>query len=190
MKRSAVTKGLAAHLKYYHGACVKRNRHCTAEELSVLVHNSLDHICGCHERCDAAWCYDKKAIEENLSFHPTSYHWLNKQKYPETYQQLKAIFNQYESVEILQYCNHPHNTQTNEVLNQAITNIAPKSVCYSGSISLYSRIAHVIGIHNIGHYHYFAALFTEVGLVMTASLAKFLTKKQDRKVSKKAYERR
>jgi hypothetical protein len=80
--------------------------------------------------------------------------------------------------------------QTNEALNQAIANIAPKSVCYSSSISLYSRIAHVIGIHNMGHYHYFAALFTELGLAMTASLAKFLNKKQNRKVSKKVYKRR
>jgi hypothetical protein len=190
MKRSAVTKGLATHLKYCYGAWVKRNRHHTVEELSVLVHNILDHICGCHERCDAPWCYDKKAIEENLPFHPPSNHRLNKQKYPETYQQLKDIFNQYTSVEMMQYCNHPHDMQTNEALNQAIANIAPKSVCYSVLISLYSRIAYVIGIHSMGHYHYFAALFTKLGLAMTSSLAKFLTKKQDRKVSKKVYERR
>ena len=131
MKKSAVTKGLATHLKYCYGACVKRNRHRTAEELSVLVHNILEHICGCHDRCDATWCYDKKAIEEDLPFHPPSDHRLNKEKYPETYEQLKDIFNQYASVEMMQYCNHPHDTQTNEALNQAIANIAPKSVCYA-----------------------------------------------------------
>jgi hypothetical protein len=61
-KKSAVTKGLAAHLKYCYGACVKRNRHRTAEELSVKVHNILDHICGDHDNCDVSWCYDKKTI--------------------------------------------------------------------------------------------------------------------------------
>jgi hypothetical protein len=66
MKNSAVTKGLATHLKYCYGACVKRNRYCTAEELSMLAHNILEHICGCHDGCDASWCYDKKAIKENL----------------------------------------------------------------------------------------------------------------------------
>ena len=30
-KKSAVTKGLASHLKYCYGVCVKRNRHRTAE---------------------------------------------------------------------------------------------------------------------------------------------------------------
>jgi hypothetical protein len=51
---------------------------------------------------------------------------LDKLKYPDTYNQLKEIFDQYVSVDIMQYCNHPHNMQTNEALNQAIANIAPK----------------------------------------------------------------
>jgi hypothetical protein len=37
MKKSAVTKGLAAHLKYCYGACVKRNRNLPAQELSKKV---------------------------------------------------------------------------------------------------------------------------------------------------------
>jgi hypothetical protein len=53
--------------------------------------------------------------------------------------------------------------QTNKALNQAIAVVAPKSVCYSGTISLYNRIALVIGIHNMGHYYFFVALFRETG---------------------------
>jgi hypothetical protein len=86
MKKSAVTKGLASHLKYCYEACIKRNRHWTAEELSERVHNILHHIWGVHDRCDASWCYDKKAIENNLPYHPPSDHRLDKVKYPDTLQ--------------------------------------------------------------------------------------------------------
>jgi hypothetical protein len=139
-KKSAVTKGLAAHIKYCYGACVKRNRHKTADELSKKVHNILNHIYGIHDHCDTAWCYDKKAMQNNLPYNPPGDHHLDKTKYPEKYEQLKEHFNYYASVEMMEYCTHPHNTQTNEALNQVIANVAPKSVCYSGTISLNSRI--------------------------------------------------
>jgi hypothetical protein len=154
-------------LKYCFGACIKRNRHQTAEELSELVHNILHHICGEHHRCDASWCYDKKAIQNNLPYHPPYNHRLDKEKYPDSYKQLQDIFSQYASVEMMQYCNHPHDTQTNEALNQAIAVVAPKRVCYSSNISLYNRIALVIRIHNMGYYNFFDALFTEIGVSMT-----------------------
>jgi hypothetical protein len=108
---------------------VKRSRHWAAEELSVMVQNILQHICGCHDSCNVTWCYDKKAAEENLPFNPPSEHRLDKLKYLETYNQVQEVFKHYASVDMMQYCNHPHDTQTNEVLNQAITNIALKSVC-------------------------------------------------------------
>jgi hypothetical protein len=31
------------------------------------------------------------------------------------------------------YCIHPFDTQTNETLNKAITNVAPKSISYSSA---------------------------------------------------------
>ncbi len=61
VKTSKVTKGLAGHLKNCYGACVKRNHHHTADELSKRVQNILEHICGNHSNCDDSWCYDKKA---------------------------------------------------------------------------------------------------------------------------------
>jgi len=155
MKKSAVTKGLVSHIKYCYGACVKCNRNKTPEELSALVRNILEHICGSHDMCDASWCYDKKAIQENIPYNPPADHRLDRSKYPETDQQLKEIFAQYSSIEMMSYCNHPYDTQTNEALNQVIATVALKSVCYSGSISLLSRIALVIGIHNRGYYNFF-----------------------------------
>jgi hypothetical protein len=74
MSKSAVTKGLAAHLKYCYGACVKRNRHLPAQELSSQVFNILPQICGQHNDCDSAWCYDKKATEEGKLFCAPSDH--------------------------------------------------------------------------------------------------------------------
>jgi hypothetical protein len=101
MKKSAVTKGLVAHIKYCYGAWVKRNRHQTAEELSVMVQNILQHICGCHDSCNFIWCYDKKTAEKNLPFNPPADHRLDKVKYAETYNQLQEIFNLYASVDIM-----------------------------------------------------------------------------------------
>jgi hypothetical protein len=91
-KKSAATKGLAADLKYCYGACVKRNRHKTAEELSKEVNNILDHICGEHGNCDIAWCYDKKAMEQNLLFNPPSDHHFDRLAHPETYKQTPRSF--------------------------------------------------------------------------------------------------
>jgi hypothetical protein len=99
---------------------------------------------------------------------------LQKDKHPETYLQLQQIFNQYASDEMMTFFNHPYDMQTNEALNQAITNSAPKSVCYSSSISLYTRIALVISIHNQGHLSLFTKLLCELGVLMTAPLAGFL----------------
>ena len=76
------------------------------------------------------------------------------------------------------HCNHPHDTQTNEALNQSIANITPKSICYSGTISLYSWIALVNGMHNIGYYNFFVELFNELGAAMALRLATFLKNKQ------------
>jgi hypothetical protein len=173
-------KGLAAHLKYCYGACVKCNRNRTAEELSVKVHNILNYICGDHDNCDVSWCYNKKSIEQNLPYNPPPppTHWLDKTAHPETYQQLKEHFNYYASVEMMQYCTHPYDTQTNEALNQSIANVAPKSMCYSGTTSLNSWIAITIGVHNLGLYPFFDALFCAAGIEMTSVLARFWHAKQ------------
>jgi hypothetical protein len=78
MSKSAVTKGLAAHLKYCYGACVKRNRHLPAQELSTKVFNILPHICGQHNDCNSAWCYDEKATEEGKLYCAPADHQLDK----------------------------------------------------------------------------------------------------------------
>jgi hypothetical protein len=69
----------------------------------------------------------------------------------DTYLQLKAIFDHYTSVEQMGYCNHLFDTQTNASLNESIANVTPKNVCYSNSISLFTHVALVIGLHNFFH---------------------------------------
>jgi predicted RNA methylase len=93
-------------------------------------------------------------------------------------------------VEMMQYCNHPHDAQTNEAQNQAIAVVTPKRFCYSGTISLYSRIALVIAIHNMGYYDFFDTLFTEIGVFMTVGLEFFLKTKQEKKITKGNYRKR
>jgi len=94
----------------------------------------------------------------------------------------------YASVEMMEYCTHPHDTQTKEALNQAIANVAPKSMCYSGTVSLNSRIAIVIGMHNLGLYEFFASLSTKVGMQMTPVWSRFLHSKKKEKEWKKNYQ--
>jgi len=82
---------------------------------------------------------------------------------PTTYLQL-FFFDQYAYVEQMAYCNHPFDMQTNESLNQAIATLAPKNVCYSSSGSLYSQVALVIGIHNLGYDFFKKRLLEELSV--------------------------
>jgi hypothetical protein len=104
-----------------------------------------------------------------------------------TYNQLKEIFGQYASVGQMSYCNHPFDTQTNEAINQAIANVAPKSVCYSGTVSLMSRVALVVGVHNMGHIDFFRSLFNHLGIPIAVELFKYLERKGKRKEWKRIY---
>ncbi len=183
-----VSKGLGAHLIYCYGACVKQNRHLSAEELSVKVYNVLDHVCGDHEKCEETWCYDKKAQRCNITYTPPGDHRINKDHDPRSYEQLKKIFDQYANIKQMAYCNHPFDTQTNEALTQAIANVAPKSVCYSSTISLYSRIALIIGVHNLGRVVFSTQLFDELGVDPGDELMNFLQLKEKNKERKKNYQ--
>jgi hypothetical protein len=90
-KVSTVTKGLAAHLKYCNGACVKRYRHLSAIDLSEKVYNILEHISNNHEHCHESWCYNKKASMENKTYIASADHHINKSKHMSAYKQLKNI---------------------------------------------------------------------------------------------------
>lgn len=113
MKVSAVTNGLASHIKYYYGACVKQYCHLSTEELSKKVCNVLEHISGNHEGCCDTFCYDKKAQKLNVPYFPPADHRICKETDAKTYNQLKEIFNLYSNVEQMTYCNHQFDTQMN-----------------------------------------------------------------------------
>jgi len=132
---STVKEGQATHLKHCNGACVKRYRHLTAQELSDKVHNILEHISNNHSNCHESWCYDKKSLLNNKTYLVPADHRIDKVKDASAYGQFKKIFDHYMNVTQMGFCNYPFDTQTNEALNQAITNSAPKSVCYSSSTS-------------------------------------------------------
>jgi len=187
-KVSTVSKGMAAHLKYCYGACVKRYRHLTPNELSEKVYNILEHISDTHEKCDKSWCYNKKAMEENKTYLAPNDHRLDKTKHTVAYDQLKKIFDQYANSAQMGYCNHPFDTQTNEAMNQAIATLAPKSICYSSTTSLNSRIALVVGIHNLGHLPFFTAYFDSIGVELGKTLTSFLQRKQKKREYKQTYQ--
>jgi len=188
-KVSKVTKGLASHIKYCYGACIKRYWLLPADEMSAKVWNVLEHISGKHEGCCESFCYDKKAQKLNVPYTPPVDHRICPESDGKTYNQLKEIFGQYASVEQMSYCNHPYDTQTNEVINQAIANVAPKSVCYSGTVSLMSRVALVVGMHTMGHIDFFRSLFNHLGIPIAVELFKYLERKGKRKEWKRTYQK-
>lgn len=89
----------------------------------------------------------------------------------------------------MNYCNHPFDTQTNEALNQAIATVAPKNVCYSSSGSLFSRVAIVIGVHNLGNDSFFQRLLQELS-VFPDGLSEYLRLRDKKKESKRIYRRK
>jgi hypothetical protein len=186
-KTSNIAKGMAGHLKYCYGACVKRNRHLPADKLSFKAYNILDHACSIHENCDEAWCYDVKAKTLGKVYNPPPEHRIDKAADECSCLQLKNIFEQYASVQQMAYCNHPFDTQTNESLNKAIATVALKQTCYSNTISLYSRVALVIGIHNLGYEFFFRNLFPELKMSCRDILL-YLRKSDEMKEKRREYQ--
>jgi hypothetical protein len=108
---------------------------------------------------------------------------------PVTYLQLRKFFDQYACIKQMAYCNHPFDTQTNEPLNQVIATVAPKNVCYSGSGSLYSRIAMVIGIHNLGNELFFKQVLDQLA-VFPDGLSQYLCCQDRKRERRRIYERK
>jgi len=156
----------------------------------VKVYNVLDHICNIHDNCDVAWCYDLKARERNQVYVPPAENQIDKNTDNKIYIQLKNIFDQYASVEMMAYCNHFFDTQTNKSLNESIANVAPKNICYSNSVSLFSRIALVIGCNNLGYSRFFHAVFEELGMSWTSMLSEYLNKRDKKKERRKLYQQK
>jgi hypothetical protein len=154
------------------------------------VQHLREHICDNHDGCHESWCYNKRAILVNKTYHAPKDHRINKGKEGPAYEQLRKVFDQYANLVQMAYCNHPFDTQTNEALNQSIAIVAPKSICYSSTTSLNSRIALVIGIHNMGHLPFFMLYFHTVGVDMGPTLTSFLSKKHSRKLRKRNYQKK
>jgi uncharacterized membrane protein YobD (UPF0266 family) len=87
------------------------------------------------------------------------------------------VFDQYANLGQTGCCNYPYDTQTNESSNQAIATTAPKT---TGTISLYSRAALVIGIHNLGYVEQFMILFQKLGMYMTLIFMQYLEEKEEK----------
>jgi hypothetical protein len=87
------------------------------------------------------------------------------------------------------YCNHLFDTQTNESLNESIANIAPKNVCYSNSISLFSRVALVIGVHNLGYHNLFHGVFDELEMSWS-NISQYLKRKDEKKENRRSYQQK
>jgi hypothetical protein len=90
-------------------------------------------------------------------------------------------------MEQIAYCKHPFDMQTNKSLNEAIATVAPKNFCNSNSISLYSRLALVIGIHNLGYKQFFRDLFHELNMAWS-NKSQYLQRREEKKERQRNYQ--
>jgi hypothetical protein len=128
-----------------------------------------------------------KAIELGKEYNAPIEHRINKGTDERSYLQLKFFLKQYACVEQMAYCNHPFYTQMKKSLNEAIATVAPKNVCYSNSISLYSRVPLVIGIHNLGYEKFFRDLFQELNIAWS-NISQYLKRRDEKKERRKNYQ--
>ena len=80
--------------------------------------------------------------------------------------------------EALDEVGHGHDTQVNESLNNTISWYAPKNKTYSGTWSLWNRIAIALGVHSIGAKDHFQRLLSKLGIKITPAVEHYMTKQE------------
>lgn len=121
----------------------------------------IEHIYGNHRWC-GTWspflrCKGDKKKKSKL-------YYLDKQKDPKTYNQLKDITKKYITEKILDKIMYSWNTNTNASLNNAIEKYCPKDTYFCISISGWLRIFIAVAIHSVGHIEFYQRLCEAIGM--------------------------
>ena len=80
---------------------------------------------------------------------------------------------------------HPWSTQLNEVMNNSVQSVAPKTKNFSGIISLKIRIGIAGGLLAIGYYEFWTRLFRKLDLDMDSAFASSLQARDKKKKKNK-----
>ena len=81
------------------------------------------------------------------------------------FQQLKRVLEPQFSQECLTEVLHGHNTQLNEGLNTSVSMMAPKYKNFSRTSELATRVAMVVGCHNLGKYRFIKRVIDKMNFV-------------------------
>ena len=108
-------------------------------------------------------------------------------------QDLVAVVSQYTSKDRLCEIIHDgeaytdNGTQSNEAVNGATINMAPKAINYATSTSFSDCVHHMIGMHNFGHVRFFRAVFSIFHSTLDDDLHEYLLHKQKNKIDALEY---
>ena len=82
-----------------------------------------------------------------------------------TVETIQEIFHEFTTDFRLQEMRHTRNTQTNEMINMRMNEVAPKWKNFSRTNSLRYRLQHVIGTHNSGYNFFYTDLNADLQIV-------------------------
>ena len=147
-------------LSKYYGYFLRKNKYLTDfEEYKKRAKAPLEHLFNCHDFCSTEWCPVKKHPDKDYN-----HKYRCKKKNHILYEQLKEIFDTFNTDEKLKQMFHPFDTQKNEGLNTAVLYGAPKHKNYSTTMSLASRVATRSALNSVGYVKFFGEVFEELGI--------------------------
>ena len=91
---------------------------------------------------------------------------------------IQVIFDEFTTDFRLREMRHTRNTQTNEMINMRMNEVAPKWKNFSRTNSLRYRIQHVIGSHNSGYLKFYSDLNADLQIV-TSDYQRFWLQRRD-----------
>ena len=185
----------AFRIKKYYGYAVKMNRNKTLGELRQAVLNIVEHLFGDHNGCDPQWCKPRKIQLQNKDLPPgkdpipcTSGFYRCKVKNQRLYRQINECMSKVLTDEFLCQCLHEFDTQKNEGMNTSVNKYARKGRTYCTSTSLSNRVMISLGVQNYGYEKFWLSVYDSLSVSISPALRKYLTKKDERKRGKNAYE--
>jgi len=113
---------------------------------------ALEHHFDNHIYCNPSWCHfreDSEKISDNTV--RAKLRNLSDPVNKAIYDEVKKIHDKHTVHENLLMLMHPYDSQKNEALNRAFMKLAPKSIVFSKTFSLFDRLAFVVIIDSLGY---------------------------------------
>ena len=151
-KLNKINKGA---LKCNFSTALMTNCHQTWGSLQKALMQVLEYMFGNHKDC-GEWCYALHCAKKRDPYKAPTGHALGAEKDKVTCVQLEIFFDDFISEEQVKMCTYPYDKQSNEALNQSSASYVPKTGNYGCTVSLQSRVAMCIGVHNFDPWNFIA----------------------------------